>query len=119
FLSTLEKLRVPTDNVKLVMNKEESDVGIDMDQVTALFPQGFVAVLPYAREVSRSINLGMPVMAASPNADVSKRMSTGMAHLLPEELRAAVAPAPSGRRSLFGRRGGSHAATAIPSTPTA
>ena len=51
FLSTLDRLKVPADNVKLILNKAESDVGIDIDQVTRLFPQGFESVLPYAKEV--------------------------------------------------------------------
>jgi pilus assembly protein CpaE len=90
FLGTLERLKVPTDNVRLVLNKAESDVGIDIEQVTKLFPQGFESVLPYAKEVSRSINLGMPVMAASPTAPISTLMAGGMKLVLPEELRARV-----------------------------
>ena len=61
FLGTLEKLKISNDNIRLILNKAERDVGINVEQVTKLFPQGFKAVLPYAREVSRSINLGMPV----------------------------------------------------------
>src|SRR3546814_2535960 len=78
FLGTLERLKVPTENVRLILNKAETDVGIDIEQVTKLFPQGFESVLPYAKEVSRSINLGMPVMAASPTAEISRRMASGM-----------------------------------------
>ena len=63
--------RCPTEHVRLILNKAETDVGIDIEQVTKLFPQGFESVLPYAKEVSRSINLGMPVMAASPTAEIS------------------------------------------------
>ncbi|HJR24345.1 MAG TPA: AAA family ATPase, partial [Acidimicrobiales bacterium] len=54
FLSTLDRLKVPTDHVRLILNKAETDVGIDIEQVTKLFPQGFESVLPYAKEVSRS-----------------------------------------------------------------
>jgi pilus assembly protein CpaE len=90
FLGTLERLKVPTDNVRLVLNKAESDVGIDIEQVTKLFPQGFESVLPYAKEVSRSINLGMPVMAASPTAEVSSLMAAGMKLVLPPDLQARV-----------------------------
>jgi pilus assembly protein CpaE len=90
FLGTLERLKVPTDNVRLVLNKAESDVGIDIDQVTKLFPQGFESVLPYAKEVSRSINLGMPVMAASPTAEISSLMAGGMKQVLPPEAQARV-----------------------------
>jgi pilus assembly protein CpaE len=90
FLSTLERLRIPTEHVRLILNKAETDVGIDIEQVTKLFPQGFESVLPYAKEVSRSINLGMPVMAASPTAQISGLMSAGMKLILPEELQARV-----------------------------
>jgi pilus assembly protein CpaE len=90
FLSTLDRLKVPTDHVRLILNKAETDVGIDVEQVTKLFPQGFESVLPYAKEVSRSINLGMPVMAASPTAEISVLMSHGMKLLLPEEQQASV-----------------------------
>ncbi len=90
FLATLERLKVPTDNVRLILNKAESDVGIDIEQVTKLFPQGFESVLPYAKEVSRSINLGMPVMAASPTAEVSSLMAGGMKLVLPEDVQRRV-----------------------------
>jgi len=105
FLSTLDRLKVPTEHVRLILNKAESDVGIDIEQVTKLFPQGFESVLPYAKEVSRSINLGMPVMAASPTAEISSRMTGGMQLLLPEEERErAMAEAVVPKKpSLFAR----------------
>ena len=104
FLSTLDRLKISTENVKLILNKAESDVGIDIDQVTKLFPQGFQAVLPYAKEVSRSINLGMPVMAASPQSEISRLMTTGMKPILPPEAQAQVEDvAPPKKRGLFGR----------------
>src|SRR4051794_11176624 len=105
FLSTLDRLKISTDNVKLILNKAESDVGIDIEQVTKLFPQGFQSVLPYAKEVSRSINLGMPVMAASPQSEISRLMTSGMKPLLPPEAQAKVEDvAPHKRRGLFGRK---------------
>ncbi|MGQ0430960.1 MAG: AAA family ATPase [Microthrixaceae bacterium] len=90
FLSTLDRLKVPTDRVRLILNKAETDVGIDIEQVTKLFPQGFESVLPYAKEVSRSINLGMPVMAASPTSEISSLMAGGMKLLLPGDVQARV-----------------------------
>jgi pilus assembly protein CpaE len=104
FLATLDRLKVPTEHVRLILNKAETDVGIDVEQVTKLFPQGFESVLPYAKEVSRSINLGMPVMAASPTAEISVLMSGGMKLLLSEEAQATVvAEAPPKKQSLFRR----------------
>ena len=104
FLSTLDRLKVPTDHVRLILNKAETDVGIDVEQVTKLFPQGFESVLPYAKEVSRSINLGMPVMAASPTAEISVLMSGGMKLLLPEDQQSTVeVEAPPKKQSLLRR----------------
>ncbi len=107
FLSPLDRLRINTENLRLVLNKAEDDVGIDIDQVTKLFPQGFESILPYAKEVSRSINLGMPVMAASPDAEISRLMAGGMKFVLPPDLQAQVAqesaPKKAGLRRLFGK----------------
>ena len=105
FLSTLERLKVPTENVRLILNKAETDVGIDIEQVAKLFPQGFESVLPYAKEVSRSINLGMPVMAASPTAEISSLMAAGMKLVLPESLQARVVEETTAKKTgLFRRR---------------
>ena len=117
FLSALERLKIPSDNIKLLLNKAETDVGIDVAQVTRLFPQGFAAVLPYAKEVSRSINLGTPVLASSPNAPISKLILEGFSPLLPEADRAKTAFATAvpeadsnGRgRRLFRRQPAHHA----------
>jgi len=91
FLSALERLKIPSDNIQLLLNKAETDVGIDVAQVTRLFPQGFSAVLPYAKEVSRSINLGTPVLASSPNSPISKLILESFSPLLPEGDRAKTA----------------------------
>jgi pilus assembly protein CpaE len=104
FLSTLERLKVPTENIRLILNKAETDVGIDIEQVTKLFPQGFESVLPYAKEVSRSINLGMPVMAASPTAEISSLMAAGMKLVLPEGLQARVVEETTAKKTGLFRR---------------
>jgi pilus assembly protein CpaE len=104
FLNTLEKLKIPSDNVKLILNKAERDVGLDVDQVTRLFPQGFTSVLPYAKEVTKSVNVGTPVLAFSPTSDVSRRMAAGMSPLLPEANRGKAMEAEGvKRRSVFSR----------------
>ncbi len=103
FLSTLERLKIDTANLRLVLNKAEEDIGIDIDQVTKLFPQGFESILPYAKEVSRSINLGMPVMAASPEAEISRLMAGGMKLVLPNDLQTRVDEANAPKRTGLGR----------------
>ena len=108
FLSTLERLKVPTDHVRLILNKAETDVGIEIEQVTKLFPQGFESILPYAKEVSRSINLGMPVMAASPTAEISSLMAGGMRLVLPEEAQAQIAAETTQKKQSLLRRWSKH-----------
>jgi pilus assembly protein CpaE len=109
FLQTLDKLRIPSDNISLILNKAERDVGLDIGQITRLFPQGFKAILPYAREVSRSINMGMPVLASDPTAEVSRKLAACLLEYLPDADRAKAgagleAPVKSqGRFKLFGR----------------
>lgn len=84
FLQTLEKLRIPSENISLLLNKAERDVGLDIGQIVKLFPQGFRSILPYAREVSRSINMGMPVLASDPSSEVSRKLAAGLVDFLPE-----------------------------------
>ena len=103
FLNTLEKLKIPTENIRLILNKAETDVGIDVEQITKLFPQGFSSVLPYAKEVSRSINLGMPVITSSPGSEVSRRLAEGMMELLPEAERQHAQEAVSASGGRLGR----------------
>ncbi|QXC61365.1 AAA family ATPase [Aquihabitans sp. G128] len=85
FLSTLERLHVSNDGIRLILNKAESDAGVEIRQVLKLFPQGFDATLPYAREVQRSINAGRPVLATNPSADISRQISNSMKRLLPAD----------------------------------
>ena len=95
FLQTLQKLRISSDNVSLVMNKVEKDIGIDVEQITKLFPQGFRSTLPYAKEVSRSVNMGRPILGANPESDISKRIAAGLAEFLPPEARLRTEQKPA------------------------
>jgi hypothetical protein len=61
-------------------------------------------VLPYAKEVTKSVNVGTPVLAFAPTSDVSRRMAAGMSPLLPETDRGKALEAEGpGKRSLFAR----------------
>jgi len=105
-LSTLKKLKVPTERISLLLNKVEPDVGIDVERVEQYFPQGFSMVIPYGREVNRSLNMGQPVLAYAPRGEVSKALTTGLIAnvLTPEADLPDEAPEPERRRRL--RRAG-------------
>ena len=91
FLSTLQRLKVPSESIRLVMNKAESGVGMQVDEVGALFPGGFNAVLPYASVVSRSLNSGTPVLASFPTAEVSRKLAAALDAIIPPERRVTPA----------------------------
>ena len=77
-LNTLKKLKVPVERVSLLLNKVEPDVGIDVARVEQYFPQGFSMVIPYGREVNRSLNMGQPVLAYAPRGEVSRALASGL-----------------------------------------
>ncbi|MGH9277186.1 MAG: AAA family ATPase [Acidimicrobiales bacterium] len=82
-LSVLDRFEVPSDRIRLVLNKVEPGVGIEVAQVRRHFPQGFSIVIPYGREVTRSVNHGAPVLAVEPGARVSKTLAGALARELP------------------------------------
>ena len=101
-LTTMKQLKVPADRIRLVLNKVEDDVGMDVSQLTRYFPQGFEMIVPYGRDVNRSLNMGMPLMAHAPNCEVSKVLAAGLASALPVGDSGATGSL-AGRRSVLGR----------------
>jgi len=101
-LTTLKRLKVPTERTRLVLNKVESDVGIDVARVEQYFPQGFAMVIPYGREVNRSLNMGQPLLAYAPRKDVGKAVAAGLsaAVMVSAEEPATESGEPKPRRRL-------------------
>ncbi len=85
FLSTLEKLRIDEDAISVVLNKVEEDVGIKIADVQEVLSNRIVSILPYSREVSRSINKGTPALASAADSDIGKKLKEGMHQLIAEE----------------------------------
>lgn len=103
-LTSFRQLKVRADPVQLVLNKVERDVGIEVEAVTRYFPQGFSMVVPYGREVNRSLNMGTPILAYAPRSEVSRVLEAGLARVLQHEDEEApvVEPAVAVRSGLFG-----------------
>ncbi|HEY1830133.1 MAG TPA: AAA family ATPase [Acidimicrobiales bacterium] len=83
FLSTLDKLRINSDSVGVVLNKVEDDVGINIADVQEVLDNRIVSTLPYSREVSRSINRGKPALVSAANSDIGRRLAEGMSQYIP------------------------------------
>ncbi|MDQ2827245.1 MAG: AAA family ATPase, partial [Actinomycetota bacterium] len=105
-LTTLKKLKFPTDRTKLVLNKVEPDVGIDVARVEQYFPQGFSMVIPYGREVNQSLNMGQPLLAYAPRKEVGKALAAGLAAslMVTAEGGPIAAASKRGRLSLLHRK---------------
>ena len=82
FLQTVDRLKLEAEHVSLVLNKAERGTGIDIGKLQRVYPQGFTAVLPYATEVTRSINRGHPVIVTSPDTDISRKFIEGATRLV-------------------------------------
>jgi pilus assembly protein CpaE len=105
-LSTFKKLKVPPERIQLVLNKVEPDVGIDVARVEQYFPQGFSIVIPYGREVNRSLNMGQPLLAYAPHGEVGKVVGASLTRAVAtdDEEVAQGDPKPPRRRSWRHRK---------------
>jgi Flp pilus assembly CpaE family ATPase len=86
FLTTLEKLRISSDSIGVVLNKVEEDIGIDITDVQEVLDNKIVSILPYSREVMKSINKGQPAIVSAVHSDISKKLAGGMHQFLSGEV---------------------------------
>lgn len=82
FLSTLDRLKIPPEGISLLLNKAESDVGLSPAEVQRLFRQDFVGVLPYSKDVSRSVNAGRPVLESAGGSEVARALAASIRTVL-------------------------------------
>ncbi len=86
FLTTLEKLRINSQTIGVVLNKVEDDIGIDITDVQEVLDNKIISVLPYSREVMKSINKGRPALISAANSEIGKRLAGGMHQFLSGEV---------------------------------
>jgi MinD-like ATPase involved in chromosome partitioning or flagellar assembly len=106
FLETIDRLKLPAEDISCVLNKAEPDNGIDLQELLRVYPRGFAAVLPYSKEVSRSLNIGQPVLMGDPKAEISQKLLEAGAKLVPaaDITNPTWGARPAGRASWRGRR---------------
>ena len=69
---TLELMGVPTERIRLVLNRADSNVGIshaDVESVVGRSPDVFV---PSSRDIVRSVNKGEPIVLASKRSEPAR-----------------------------------------------
>lgn len=96
YISTLQGMKVSSEAIRLVLNKEERDTGVDVAELEKLFPLGFKMVLPYSREVTKSLNLGSPVLEYRPAGEFSRRLVDGLNDLVADATSADGTPVADG-----------------------
>jgi pilus assembly protein CpaE len=122
FLSTLEKLRINSQTIGVVLNKVEDDIGIDINDVQEVLDNKIVSILPYSREVMKSINKGKPALVSAANSDIGKRLAGGMHQFLSDEgpaLQGGSDGAEAGDSRGFWRRKKKAGAEKVPELETA
>jgi pilus assembly protein CpaE len=102
FLDTLKRLKIPDEHLKLVLNKTDSDIGLDVSDIQKAFGNRFVGTIPQSKLASRALNLGTVAIEINPKAPVSRRIVYTLRHVLPDHLATAAAlPKGGGRLSAF------------------
>lgn len=91
YLEVLDRLGLEAVR-QLVLNKVDSDVGIDLGQVKKVFGGRFVAHLPADKAASRSLNTGTVVVRSEPRSAVAKALVAAARAILPPGDTPAAAP---------------------------
>lgn len=86
FIDTLQRLHIPDQGVRLILNKVEKDIGLEVPQVQEAFAQKFIGLIPQSPVVSRAINAGTVAIQLAPQSPVSRRLRESMDQVLPTGL---------------------------------
>ncbi|HEV3363999.1 MAG TPA: AAA family ATPase [Acidimicrobiia bacterium] len=93
YLGAMERLGMAAANISVVLNKAETDTGLRTVDMEAELGRRFEAMVPYSRDVPRSVNVGVPLIVGKPKSPIANRLTTALATVLPGHHPAA-APAP-------------------------
>jgi pilus assembly protein CpaE len=116
-LETLERMEYDRRRVKILLNRANTNVGIEREDVLAILGRDVDILVPSHRDITRSVNQGQPI-AGQKNTEAAKAfraladlyieearrrsLTEGLAPVI--ELSAAAEPPPAqGRQSIFRR----------------
>jgi pilus assembly protein CpaE len=100
-LETLDLMGFPTDDVKLILNRARSRVGISDDDVIAIMGRRPDVFVPSDRDIPRALNEGKPIVSAKPTSEAAIAFKELAASLMQGDAEVSGG---RGRRRLFGRR---------------
>jgi len=71
-LETLDLMGYPPENISLVLNRADSRVGITHDDVSAIIGRAPDVLVPSDREIPRSVNEGVPIVASKERSEAAR-----------------------------------------------
>jgi pilus assembly protein CpaE len=75
-LETLELMGYESDRISVLLNRADSRVGISREEVAAIVGRAPDVLVPSDREIPRSVNEAMPIVASKANSDVARAFSS-------------------------------------------
>ena len=102
-LETLDLMGYNPANVALILNRADSRVGITHDDVAAIIGRPPDILIPSDREIPRSVNEGMPIVASRERAEAARSFQL-LAVRYARAAGSAAAPKEPSRRLALSRR---------------
>lgn len=92
-LEIYDRLGIPLDKVKIVLNNNSSNPAIKQTQLEKVLKRPIDFVLPYeAGEVNRALNFGQPFILNNPDLPICLNLEK-MAYVMSDEVHKAIPPA--------------------------
>jgi pilus assembly protein CpaE len=102
-LETLDLMGYSPDNVTLVLNRADSRVGITHDDVSTIIGRNPDILIPSDREIPRSVNEGVPIVA-SRERSVAAKAFRDLADMYTKPAADDASPEAAATRNLLTRR---------------
>jgi len=99
-LETLTSLGVPRERFRILLNRADSKVGLDLGDVERILKVKIDTLIPSSELVPRSLNKGRPVYVQEPRSDVAVAIGKLADSVLGTETTQVVnpVPVPAGKR---------------------
>ncbi len=102
-LDTLELMGLPTDKIRIVLNRADTNVGVTHADVVRILGRAPDVLVPSSRDVVRSVNAGEPIVLSGKRSEPAKAFRA-LAELYVSAAAPPARPA-GGRRSIVRGRG--------------
>jgi pilus assembly protein CpaE len=104
-LETLELMGYAPDRVRLVLNRADSRVGIDRDEVVSIVGRAPDVFVPSDRDIPLSVNEGTPIVLARGKSEAARAFHALAATFIAIGAEPSSNGSSNGRRRLLRKRG--------------